>query len=103
MGRASRVSVGDEVVIYPGIGWGGDEAASADGFVLVGALLGALLGVAGAYVVLVATYYDDLGYLSHVPVRYLALAVLGVPLAVAAAGWALAGREPPAIARPVLE
>jgi hypothetical protein len=29
--------------------------------------------------------------------------VLGVPLAVAAAGWALAGREPPATARPVLE
>jgi hypothetical protein len=52
LGRASRVSVGDEVVIYSGIGWGGDEAASADGFVLVGALLGALLGVAGAYVVL---------------------------------------------------
>ena len=30
------VSVGDEVVIYPGIGWGDDEAASADDFVLVG-------------------------------------------------------------------
>ena len=39
------------------------------------ALLGALLGVAGAYVVLAATYYDDLGYLSDVPVLYLALAV----------------------------
>jgi putative ABC transport system permease protein len=67
------------------------------------ALLGALLGVAGAYVVLVATYYDDLGYLSHVPVGYLAMAIVGVPLAAAAAGWILAGREPPAIARPVLE
>ena len=29
------------------------------------ALLGALLGVAGAYVVLAATYHDDLGYLSR--------------------------------------
>ena len=29
------------------------------------ALLGALLGVAGAYVVLLALYYDDLGYLSR--------------------------------------
>jgi putative ABC transport system permease protein len=67
------------------------------------ALLGALLGVAGAYVVLLATYYDDLGYLSDVPIVYLALAVVGVPLAAAAAGWILAGREPPAIARPVVE
>jgi putative ABC transport system permease protein len=67
------------------------------------ALLGALLGVAGAYVVLSATYYDDLGYLSHVPVLYLVLAVIGVPLAATAAGWLLAGREPPAIARTVIE
>ena len=66
-------------------------------------LLGALLGVAGAYFVLTATYYDDLGYLSDVPVLYLALAVIGVPLAATAAGWLLAGREPPAIARTVIE
>ena len=67
------------------------------------ALLAALLGVAGAYVVVGATYHDDLGYLSHVPVLYLALAVVGVPLAATAAGWLLAGREPPAIARTVIE
>jgi putative ABC transport system permease protein len=67
------------------------------------ALLGALLGVAGAYVVLAATYYDDLGYLSDVPILYLALAVIGVPLAATAAGWLLAGREPPAIARTAIE
>jgi putative ABC transport system permease protein len=67
------------------------------------ALLGALLGVAGAYVVLIATYHDDLGYLSHVPVLYLALAVIGVPLAAATAGWLLAGREPPTISRTVIE
>jgi putative ABC transport system permease protein len=67
------------------------------------ALLGALLGVAGAYVVLSATYYDDLGYLSHVPVFYLVLAVVGVPLASTAAGWLVAGREPPAISRTVIE
>jgi hypothetical protein len=29
--------------------------------------------------------------------------VVGVPLAAAAAGWLLAGREPPTIARPVME
>ena len=67
------------------------------------ALLGALLGIAGAYVVLAAMYYDDLGHLSDVPVLYLALAVLGLPLAAAAAGWLLAGREPPAIARTAIE
>jgi putative ABC transport system permease protein len=67
------------------------------------ALLGALLGVAGAYVVLVALYHDDLGYLSEVPVLWLAIAVAGVPLAAAGAGWLLSGREPPAIARRVIE
>jgi putative ABC transport system permease protein len=67
------------------------------------AFLGALLGVAGAYVVLAATYHDDLGYLSDVPFLWLVLAVVGVPLAAAAAGWLLAGREPPAIARAVIE
>ena len=67
------------------------------------ALLGALLGVAGAYVVLLAIYHDDLGRLSSVPFSYLAVAVVGVPLAATAAGWLLAGREPPAIARSVVE
>jgi putative ABC transport system permease protein len=66
-------------------------------------LLGALLGVAGAYLVLVATYHDDLGYLSSVPVLYLLIALIGVPLAAGAAGWLIAGREPPAIARSVIE
>jgi putative ABC transport system permease protein len=67
------------------------------------ALLGALLGVAGAYVAMMATYHDELGYLSDVPVLYLALAIIGVPLAAAAAGWLLAGREPRVIARAVIE
>jgi hypothetical protein len=34
---------------------------------------------------------------------YLALAVIGVPLAATAAGWLLAGREPPVIAGTVIE
>jgi putative ABC transport system permease protein len=67
------------------------------------ALLGALLGVGGTYIVLSATYHDDLGYLSHVPVLWLILAVVGVPMAAAGAGWLVAGREPPTIARPVIE
>src|SRR5215207_1122462 len=74
-------------------------AATAGGL----ALLGALLGVAGAYVVVTATYLDDLGYLGRIPVLYLALIVVGVPWAATAAGWLLSGREPPAIARPAIE
>ena len=67
------------------------------------AFLGAILAVAGAYLVLLALYHDDPGYLSDVPVLYLGLAIIGVPLAAAAAGWLVAGREPPAIARPAIE
>ena len=67
------------------------------------ALLGALLGVAGAYLALAATYHDDLGYLGRIPVLSLVLIVVGVPLTAAVAGWLLAGREPPAIARAVIE
>src|SRR5262245_10058398 len=67
------------------------------------ALLGAILGVAGAYVALAAIYHDDLGYLSDVPFLYLGLAILGVPLVAAAAGWLVAGREPAAIARAAIE
>jgi putative ABC transport system permease protein len=67
------------------------------------ALLGAILGVVGAYLVLAATYYNNLGYLSDVPLFDLVLAVVGVPLAAIAAGWLLAGREPAAIARAVID
>ncbi|HZC14389.1 MAG TPA: hypothetical protein VE270_10265, partial [Thermoleophilaceae bacterium] len=74
-------------------------AATAGGL----AFLGALLGVAGAYVVVVAAYLDDLAYLSRIPVLYLVLLVVGAPWAAIAAGWLLSGREPPAIARPAIE
>jgi putative ABC transport system permease protein len=67
------------------------------------ALLGGLLGVAGAYLALAATYHDDLGYLGRIPVLSLVFIVAGVPLIATAAGWLVAGREPPAIARPVIE
>jgi putative ABC transport system permease protein len=67
------------------------------------ALLGALLGVAGAYLALAATYRDDLDYLGRIPVLSLVVIVVGVPLIAAAAGWLLAVREPPAIARPAIE
>jgi putative ABC transport system permease protein len=67
------------------------------------ALLGAVLGVAGAYIALVATYLDDLAYLGRVPVLPLGAIIVGVPLVATTAGWLLAGREPPAIARPAIE
>jgi putative ABC transport system permease protein len=67
------------------------------------AFLGALLGVAGAYLMLAATYFDKLDYLGRIPVLYLVLMVVGIPAVAAAAGWLLAGREPPAIARAVIE
>ena len=66
------------------------------------ALLGAFLSVAGAYLALAATYHDDLAYLSRIPVLSLVFIVLDVPLIATAASWILAGREPLAIARPVI-
>jgi putative ABC transport system permease protein len=74
-------------------------AATAGGL----ALLGALLGVAGAYLMLAATYYDKLDHLGRIPVLYLGVMVVGIPVAAAAAGWLLAGRQPQAIARPAIE
>ena len=74
-------------------------AATAGGL----ALLGAVLGVAGAYLMLAATYFDKLDYLGRIPVLYLVLMVVGIPVAAAAAGWLLAGREPPTIVRPAIE
>jgi len=67
------------------------------------ALLGALLGTAGAYVALVAWYRTQLRLLSDVPVVDLLVIIFGLPLAAAAGGWLLAGREPPAIARQPIE
>lgn len=67
------------------------------------ALLGALLGTIGAYLALAANYSRELGSLTPVPIAHLVTIAVGVPLAAAVAGWLLAGREPPAIGRPVFE
>ena len=61
------------------------------------ALLGALLGVAGAYP-RSQPRSTTTSAISLVCRNPLALTVVGVPLAAIAAGWLLAGREPPAIA-----
>jgi putative ABC transport system permease protein len=63
------------------------------------ALLGAVLGTAGAYAGLSAGYADDLAALRPVPVANLLTIVIGLPIVAAAAAWLLAGREPPSVAR----
>ena len=67
------------------------------------AVLGVALGTACAYLTLVAGFRGDLGDLTPVPVAHLAFIAAGTPLAAAAAGWLLAGREPSAIARQLIE
>jgi putative ABC transport system permease protein len=68
------------------------------------ALLGALLGTAIAYLSAVAWYRSQLSTsISQVPVADLIVILAGLPLAAAAGGWLLAGREPPVIARQPLE
>ena len=60
------------------------------------ALLGAVLGTAGAYVGLAA---GRLSHLTPLPVGDLTVVVVGTPLVATAAAWLLAGREPPELAR----
>ena len=67
------------------------------------ALLGAVLGVAGAYLALVAWHRSHLHPLVHVPVANVAVMLVGLPAAAAVGGWLLAGREPAAIARRPLD
>jgi putative ABC transport system permease protein len=63
------------------------------------ALLGALLGTAGAYAALLAWHRSNLHVLTHVPVGNLLIILVGLPLIATTAGWLLAGREPSAMAR----
>jgi putative ABC transport system permease protein len=66
------------------------------------ALLGAVLGCAGAYAAVIVWNRSSLHSLTHVPVGYLTVIVLGLPLVAVAGGWLLAGREPRNLgARPV--
>ena len=67
------------------------------------ALLGAVLGTAGAYAALTAWFRSDLHPLTHVPWMNLVLIVVALPVVATAAGWLLGGREPSAMARQPLE
>jgi putative ABC transport system permease protein len=78
-------------------------AATAGGL----ALLGALLGTVAAYIGVIAYSWDNsldgLSELSSVPTTSLLIILVGMPLVAVAAGWLLAGREPPAIAHQPIE
>ena len=67
------------------------------------ALLGVALGVAGAYAEAIAWYHHRLGPLGHPPYANLLTIAVGLPVAAAVGGWAVAGRHSPAIARRPLE
>ena len=67
------------------------------------ALLGALLGIGGAYLALIAWHRSDLHPLTQVPFLDLAAIIGGLPLIAITGGWLLAGREPPTIAHQPLE
>jgi putative ABC transport system permease protein len=67
------------------------------------ALLGAVLGTAGAYLALIAWHRSDLHPLTQVPYLDLVIIIVGLPLLAITAGWLLAGREPPSIAHQPLE
>jgi putative ABC transport system permease protein len=71
------------------------------------ALAGAVTGVFCAYLAAIGFFrtsqLDGLSELSSIPVANLLLIVVGMPLVAVIAGWLLAGRQPPAIARQPME
>jgi putative ABC transport system permease protein len=67
------------------------------------ALLGALLGLMGAYIALIAGYQEELGRLTPIPVLNLLVVVLGLPVVASSVAWLVGGREPAAITRQALD
>lgn len=67
------------------------------------ALLGSLVGLLGAYIGLIGGYQDNLKPLVPVPIGYLAVVVLGLPIVAGAVAWLVGGREPRFLARRTLE
>jgi len=65
--------------------------------------LGAVLGIGGAYIALIAAFHAKLGKLTPVPVNNLLVLAMGLPAVAALTGWLLAGREPTAFSRQILE
>jgi putative ABC transport system permease protein len=67
------------------------------------ALLGALVGTAGAYLGFAAGYADDIATLLPAPLLYLLIIVIGLPVVATVAGWLFAGREPATLTRQPIE
>jgi putative ABC transport system permease protein len=72
------------------------------------ALLGAVLGTAAGYIAAIGWFRSSsvnggLSALTSTPTKNLLIILVGMPLIAVAAGWLLAGREPPAIAQRPLE
>jgi putative ABC transport system permease protein len=67
------------------------------------AVLGATLGLGGAYTALLAGYSDNLHPLTRIPWAHLVTIVIGLPVLAATAGWLLAGREPRTFTRQALD
>jgi putative ABC transport system permease protein len=61
-------------------------------------LLGGIIGVAGAYLALIAWHWHDIDYLNRPPYLTLAAMVIGLPLAALVGGW-LFGRTPSHLSR----
>jgi putative ABC transport system permease protein len=67
-------------------------------------LLGAILGMAGAVIAGLAWAHGNLSAMfGDVPLTDVLILLIGLPLIAAVAGWLLAGREPPLIARQPIE
>ena len=71
------------------------------------ALTGAVIGIADGYLAMIGflrgNQLDGLDSLTSIPIGNLLLILLGTPLAAAAIGWLLAGREPAGTSRQPLE
>jgi putative ABC transport system permease protein len=78
-------------------------AATAGALALTGAVTGVFCGYLAAIGFFRTNQLDGLSELSSIPVASLLLILVGMPLAAVIAGWLLAGRQPPAIARQPME
>ena len=67
-------------------------------------LLGAILGMAGAVIAVLAWAHSSLSAMfGDLPPTDVLILLIGLPLIAAAGGWLLAGREPEAITRQPLD